>query len=215
MVCKNFAVTTPDPGPLRERRRRATEDALHCAAVELILEHGYDAVTVPMISDRAGVSTRTFFNYFPNKETAVVRPFPPLGAELSEVVRTGPGADGLIADLADLVVEHVLRHTGQAFDVAVLMPLVCEIPALLRLHTGELAQLEEQLAELIGARVGLPGADRRVAVVAAAVMSAVHTAVLRWSARPEAGELADEIRCCLTLLEPLQRSLAGHDTKGV
>lgn len=193
------------PSPLRERRRRATEAAIHAAAVELIGEYGYDAVTVHMISDRAGVSVRTFFNYFPNKETAVVQPFPPFDAALSEVVRTGPGAERLIADLAALVINHVESHSEGSVGLETLFPLVCEIPELLRRHTCELAQLETQLAELVAQRLALPDQDRRAEIIAAAVMTSVSTAVQRWSRDPGRGELTDEIRACLQLLEPLQR----------
>ncbi len=46
--------------------------AIHDAAAELLLEHGWTASTVDMIAARAGISTRTFFNYFPSKEDAAL-----------------------------------------------------------------------------------------------------------------------------------------------
>ncbi|MEO3860014.1 helix-turn-helix domain-containing protein [Acrocarpospora sp. B8E8] len=59
------------PG-LRERHRLRTIKELNRAAVELVMEHGLTAVTVEAIADRAGVSRRTFFNYFATKEDAVL-----------------------------------------------------------------------------------------------------------------------------------------------
>lgn len=56
---------------LRERKRRATENAIEQAAVELALEHGPSGVTVEAICQRADVSRSTFFNYFPTKEQAI------------------------------------------------------------------------------------------------------------------------------------------------
>lgn len=64
--------TSPEPDSLRERKRRATMVAIEDAATTLVLEHGYDAVTVDHICVRADVSKRTFFNYVPTKEAAVV-----------------------------------------------------------------------------------------------------------------------------------------------
>ncbi|GAB2489074.1 TetR/AcrR family transcriptional regulator [Luteococcus sediminum] len=59
-----------EPG-VRERKKRETRRALHRAATELVLEHGLAAVTTDAIARRAGVSPRTFFNYFPTKEAAL------------------------------------------------------------------------------------------------------------------------------------------------
>jgi AcrR family transcriptional regulator len=57
---------------LRERKRTDTYSALHDAAAELVLDRGLAHVTVDEIAERAGVSQRTFFNYFPTKEDAVL-----------------------------------------------------------------------------------------------------------------------------------------------
>jgi AcrR family transcriptional regulator len=45
---------------------------MHRAAVELVAEHGFTQVTVEMIARKAGVSTRTFFNHWVTKESAIL-----------------------------------------------------------------------------------------------------------------------------------------------
>lgn len=60
------------PVGLRERKKTATRQALHEAAMRLAVERGLDAVTVEAIADAAGVSRRTFSNYFAGKEDAVL-----------------------------------------------------------------------------------------------------------------------------------------------
>ncbi|MEK8169354.1 helix-turn-helix domain-containing protein [Streptomyces sp. M19] len=43
------------------------EERLKRAALELYLEHGYDSVTVTDIAERAGLTRRSYFRYFPDK----------------------------------------------------------------------------------------------------------------------------------------------------
>lgn len=59
------------PG-LRERKKLDTRRALSDAALELTLERGLDNVTREDIAERAGVSLRTFSNYFTGKHDALV-----------------------------------------------------------------------------------------------------------------------------------------------
>ncbi len=69
--------------PLKERRT----EIIRRAAFELITERGYSAVTVEDIAERAGVSRRTIFNYFPSKSDmlgVLPQPLSPTEAALIE-----------------------------------------------------------------------------------------------------------------------------------
>ncbi|MBG6084509.1 TetR/AcrR family transcriptional regulator [Zhihengliuella flava] len=56
----------------RELNRRQTERAIHDAAHGMAAEHGPAAVTVEAVAEAAGISRRTFFNYFASKEDAIL-----------------------------------------------------------------------------------------------------------------------------------------------
>ncbi|BBY28454.1 TetR family transcriptional regulator [Mycolicibacterium sediminis] len=56
---------------LRERKKADTRRALSDAALELAFEHGFDGVTREAIASLAGVSLRTFNNYFAGKYEAL------------------------------------------------------------------------------------------------------------------------------------------------
>jgi AcrR family transcriptional regulator len=76
-------------GPdLRERRRLSTGREITRVALELVAEHGLGQVTVEDIAKAAGVSPRTFFNYFTSKKSAVIPGPQPLPAE---IFRCGTG----------------------------------------------------------------------------------------------------------------------------
>ncbi|MGH2859431.1 MAG: TetR family transcriptional regulator, partial [Solirubrobacteraceae bacterium] len=55
----------------REASKRATRAAIEQAARELFAQRGFDAVTVREIAERAGVTERTFYRYFPSKHELV------------------------------------------------------------------------------------------------------------------------------------------------
>jgi AcrR family transcriptional regulator len=53
---------------LRALKKRRTRRDIVIATLELSLESGYRATTIPMIAERATVSPRTVSTYFPNKD---------------------------------------------------------------------------------------------------------------------------------------------------
>lgn len=61
----------------RERRKAQTWASISEAAAALAIEKGLAGATIEDISGRAQVSRRTFFNYFPCKEDAVLGTQPP------------------------------------------------------------------------------------------------------------------------------------------
>ena len=73
---------TADAEGVRERKKRQTRQALNRAAISLVQEQGLGGVTAEDIARAAGVSPRTFFNYFPTKEAALAG----LGGEVAERV---------------------------------------------------------------------------------------------------------------------------------
>ena len=73
-----------DSTSLRERKKTETWHAIHDAAAELALDDDTKHVTVEAIASEAGISQRTFFNYFPTKEDAILGVRTPTVPELPE-----------------------------------------------------------------------------------------------------------------------------------
>lgn len=57
---------------LRARKREATRSAITTAARLATAKNGLNGFTIEQLCEEVGVSRRTFFNYFPSKEDAIV-----------------------------------------------------------------------------------------------------------------------------------------------
>ena len=83
--------------PLRERRKIQTALDIQRATLALAQEVGFDHVTTEAIAERAGISPRTFFNYYTNKEAAAVGIKPHFPEDALNLIANGTGA--ICADL--------------------------------------------------------------------------------------------------------------------
>ncbi|MFI6427080.1 TetR/AcrR family transcriptional regulator [Promicromonospora sp. NPDC050880] len=185
---------SPAEQGLRERKKRARRLALIDAAQELVAEHGFDAVTVEMISAEAGVSPRTFFNYFESKDDAVI------GAEdagLPEaVVRTfveGGPTGRLLSDLEALVAA-LLATADEAHDrVKRAMDLMQHEPRLLRRHVVWMDRHKNQLVELFEARRAHTPFSTDTELLTMLVLLLLRTSLVAWEHAGYAGSPADHL----------------------
>ncbi|MFI7579514.1 TetR family transcriptional regulator [Kocuria sp. M1N1S27] len=93
-------MTDTSPPSLRARKKAESWSAIHEAAAALAVEHGVEGTTVEAVAAAAGVSPRTFFNYFPAKEDAVLgMRAPSLDPELLEGFSLGHDLLGQVSRL--------------------------------------------------------------------------------------------------------------------
>lgn len=91
---------------LRERKKRATEQAIEGAAVDIAFNEGIDAVTVDRVCDIAMVSRSTFFNYYTSREQAIFgRPLE-FDRERTTSILEENGSD-LVVAAAEIVIDAV------------------------------------------------------------------------------------------------------------
>lgn len=82
---------------LRERKKLETRAALSWAAIRLAVERGLEAVKVEDIAEAAGVSPRTFNNYFSSKGEAIVSRHLDRLRQVADELRARPPAEPLWA----------------------------------------------------------------------------------------------------------------------
>src|SRR5258707_8029297 len=78
----------------RTERMAATASRLTTLSRRLTAERGLNGFTIEELCDEVGVSRRTFFNYFPSKEEAVVRVDQTHEAGRHPAAFLGPGSCG-------------------------------------------------------------------------------------------------------------------------
>lgn len=170
------SVPEPTDG-LRARNRERTVQSLEQAAWDLVSEHGFDAVTADAVADRAGVSRRTFFNYFPRVELVLQEPMRQAIAGLVDRFVARPTDENVSDSLAAILTEplgvEVLEKAvicfGQASTSSAARSFLLE------------AQAAEQDQIALALMERNPSVDALYArVVAGAVMSAGYVATTAW-----------------------------------
>lgn len=99
--------------PELSRRQQNKIDAyrsIHQAAFELIITDGCVTATVETIARKAGVSPRTFFNYFRSKEEAVLGIRPPQ-VHVSQLTALAEGGTAGLFHRVLILLQEVIRET--------------------------------------------------------------------------------------------------------
>ena len=120
--------------------------------MRLFEESGYEQTTVAEIASAAGVSTKTFFNYFASKDEVL---FPHLSRRINAAVALidQRGPDDRMADILAAAMQHMLADAlTEEVDgglAAVRLPMIMSVPAVqaATLHRYFLA--ETQLARAL------------------------------------------------------------------
>lgn len=108
---------------LRQQKKIDTRRAMARAAAELFLAGGAEGMTVSAIARRAGVSTRTFHNYFPSREDALMAFIEEAVDDWAAKVERSPAEESLLDLMHRLILGRI--DQGEAGnDAAGLLNLI-------------------------------------------------------------------------------------------
>lgn len=93
-------------------RNVETQQAILIASYELLLECGFDAVTVEKIAERAQVSKATIYKWWPNKAAVVMDGFMSAASRWLPLPDTGSTYDNIVAHAGNLV-RFLLSREGK------------------------------------------------------------------------------------------------------
>jgi len=213
----------PDEG-LRERKRRLTRHLISDAATAMFASRGFDAVKVSEIADRADVSMKTLYNYFPTKEAMVLDDADEIIEGLATTLRDRPTGvsitdafvGGLEANMDgfDLLDDELAAYVATTFEA-----LVKQTPAL-HAHWLEIQdRLAHVAAEQLALQAGIEPTDPEPTIAGRALVGLVQVdmdsrvrnirAGLRGAQLRDA--VAGDVRRAASLLETGLASL-GHAT---
>ena len=179
------AVTDERPS-LRDRKKDATRQLIEDVAWDLFGTQGFDATTVQQIAEQANVAPRTFFRYFPTKESVLY-----------------PELDGLLADLATA---FAARPAGEPAMVAMLNAFH---ELLRRSAAGTTSTyFYDRIAAAVAAMIrdrhrDEPEADTMARLAAGLVGTVMTVATERWLAHGGSSSIDDEARRCTEILRSL------------
>jgi AcrR family transcriptional regulator len=158
-----------------DRRVQRTRQLLHDALIDLILEKGYDKITIQDIIDRANVGRSTFYAHYLDKQDLLESGLQRLREELGQNLAGHEADEGaewmLFPSLA------LFRHTGQHHHLFRAMIGGTGIEVVVETIDEALTAHAQALFDQLVAERGQPSVPRRIMVT---YMVGALLALLTW-----------------------------------
>jgi AcrR family transcriptional regulator len=190
-----FSVVTKTPENqegLRARKRRATSQRLAETGLKLFLQQGYEATTLDQIAEAAGVSRRTVFHYFDQKEDILLA----WKAGFADAMRTAILAQRPDKPPLTLALDAFLQLASQfeADDHIRIERLLASTERLDASKHAKYAEQEQAVFEALTELSPAPDRRERLRLVAMVAVGALRVAFERWLQRGGVEPLADHLR---------------------
>jgi AcrR family transcriptional regulator len=167
------------------------EDRLREAAVELFLERGYENVTVAEITERAGLTRRSFSRYFTDKRDVLFAGSEQLPLALAHSVRHADDALSPFEALLTALVDAAGPLADQAPLAAQRRAILQASPELQERGRTKLAAATDAVADALRER---GTAASQAALLAEVGVAIFRTAFQRWTDQPDGADLPARIR---------------------
>ena len=161
------------------RWQPGARERLEQAALDLFLEQGFTETTVPQITARAGLTTRTFFRYFADKREVLFAAEEPVPEQVARLMAQAPPSLGPMELIAEGLAPAAARiFAGRSLDYLLRRRAVIDAePALHERELRKFSLLSTALEQGFRDR----GADDLTARLAAELAVATfRVAVTRW-----------------------------------
>jgi AcrR family transcriptional regulator len=173
---------------VRAIKKERTRTELAQKALALFLERGFHETTVDEIATAVDVSKRTFFRYFPTKESVVFVHNGDRVAKFREAL--APDGNATAWDLVRRAILEMAREFEENHvQLATQRALIDRTPALLAYERELDRQWEDAIAEALLDGATDASSRRRARVLAGATMGATRGALQQWFEAAPGGDL--------------------------
>ena len=172
-----------EPTPSRrDQNKERTRRALLSAARRLFAERGFDKVTISAICSEADVGRRTFFRYFPTKESLVFIEHEERLARLLKMLASGPADEPVFTTLRRLSRVFAEQYMADKEGIIAHQKFLASSTVLVAKEREIDRRWEASIAKLFRQRAGAEGpeVERWAGVVAGAAMGTVRATLRYW-----------------------------------
>lgn len=204
---------------LRDRKRAETRSRIEDVALELVLRDGLEATTVDAISEAAGISPRTFFNYFESKDSAVLGIHPAeVTDELVDAYTSGTSSGDPVPSVVGLLL--TLMGSPQSSRARMKQDRVEVVKRHPEILSGQMSQLSARAGRLTEATEKILTRTTRgdsdhsahAELLLALCAAAVRVAVREWAEDPSSKDPDEGVagieRRATTLVAELKEGLS-------
>lgn len=207
---------TKSPTKLRESKKDATRRALVRAANRRFHRDGFELTTIDDICADVGISRRTFFRYFGNKEALA---FPHRAERLErflELLEGAPQGESPFTSLRAIAQLMAREYAANRERLLAQQRLVQSVPSLIAREHEIDQDWEQAMARTFAKRFkGGPNAELRAQMLAGAAIGVIRATMRHWFAndgRPDLGKLGAQALDALQdgFVEPRAKVSGGN-----
>ncbi|MFN8112615.1 MAG: helix-turn-helix domain-containing protein [Solirubrobacterales bacterium] len=167
---------------LRDRKKADTRRRALAAALELFERDGFEATTVEVIAERAGIAPRTYFRYFPTKVDVLFADHEDRVELLRATIAARPSRQSVVGAVKAATLAEIERMMEGPESYLARTRLVASIPAARVRVRGLDGDFEDVIAAAIVGAGGNPDTDLEARETARAAWAATRSAQHVWHA---------------------------------
>jgi AcrR family transcriptional regulator len=189
------------------RWEHGSEERLKQAAMELFSEQGFENTSAVQIAKRARVTTRTFFRYFPDKQSILFVDADLLRTALLQNILDAPDVAEPLQVVTQALTAFDWEGLGSRESQRRRDAMITSNPDLLERELNK----QQQMAEAFGSALQQRGVEPHIAELAARVGIQVFQAAYRqWLKADENTDLATTMNTSMAILSTLVPAGSVH-----
>lgn len=165
----------------RERNKSATRRRIAQATLDLVRGHGPGNFTVDDVAAAAGVSRRTFFNYFPSIDAALTVTMDEFLESLLGHFESRPAGENIVESMLQALTRPA--DPARMAVMAELYGLAEENPEMMRFQLEAWNRCEQRIIASIKHRIGESTDSLYISALVGSVMSCGRCALAQWLRR--------------------------------